>query len=355
MNKRKEMISLFLWTVGSVLLGIIIAFMFLPLLNISPIKSFNIMISGVFSDKFTMGNILIKAAPLILTSLAFAFTFKANLYNIGAQGQFYLGCIAAVSISLGLQSIIPGPVGIIIALIGSIIAGGCLGLVIGFLKAKFNANEFLVSMMSTYVVIYIMQLLLRTVLQESKHEYVKTNLIKKSMWLPKIISGTSVSLGIVIAIITAILIYFLLYKTTLGYRIRVTGANSEAARLSGIDPKIEYMKAFFISGALAGLAGFIEINGMQHMLLTNFDKNVGAYGIGIAIMSNANPIAIIFSSLLFGMLKVGGTVLAHDAKAPKSTIDLMLGFVMVFVLISFYLRERYIKNKLTKLTKQSDK
>lgn len=329
-----------LWTFLAIILGLAVSFAFLPLLGVDPIESLVIMLSETFSDKFTMGNILVKTTPLILTSLAFAFTYKANLYNIGAQGQFYVGCICAVATTLALETKVPGIVVLLCAFASSVLGGGLVGLLIGFLKAKFNANEFLVSMMSTYVVQYVMQLLLRTVLQEPKHEYIKTKYIDASAWLPKIIPGTSVSLGIVISLAAAILVWFILYRTALGYRVRVTGLNQDAAAMSGINPKKMCMTAFFISGAIAGLAGFTEINGMQHMLLTGFESDIGSYGIGIAIMANANPIGIIFAALLFGTLQVGGTALGHSTDAPASVIDVMLGFVMLFVLMSFFVRHK---------------
>ena len=123
-------------------------------------------------------------------------------------------------------------------------------------------------------------------------------------------------------------------------RIRVTGLNQDAAAMSGIKPGRMCMTAFFISGAIAGLAGFTEINGMQHMLLTGFESDIGSYGIGIAIMAAANPIGCIFAALLFGTLQVGGTALGHSTDAPASVIDVMLGFVMLFVLMSFFVRRK---------------
>ena len=225
MKQQKKVAELLLWTVLAIILGLVISFAFLPLLGVNPVESLKIMLSETFADKFSMGNILVKTTPLILTSLAFAFTYKANLYNIGAQGQFYVGCICSVAVTLQLQTKVPGPVVLITACLASMIGGGLTGFIIGFLKAKFNANEFLVSMMSTYVITYVMQLLLRTVLQESKHEYLKTDYIDNSAWLPKIINGTSVSLGIVIAVAAAIVIWFILYRTSMGYRIRVMGFN----------------------------------------------------------------------------------------------------------------------------------
>ena len=340
MNKRKQITGLLLWTLAAIILGMLVCYLFLPFFGVQPVDAFRTMILSVFAERFTMGNILIKTTPLILTGLAFAFTYKANLYNIGAQGQFYIGCICASAVSLALGGKLPGLAVIILAMLAAIGGGALTGLVIGFLKARFNANEFLVSMMSTYVIIYFMQYLLGSYLQESKHEYLKTNPLDRSTWLPKIIPGTSVSLGIVISVITALVIWFILYHTALGFRVRVTGQNIDAARLSGIDPHREFLIAFAISGAVAGLAGFVEVNGMQHMLLTDFDSSVGSYGIGIAIMASANPIGIIFAALLFGLLQVGGTALAHSTSAPASIIDLMLGFVMLFVLMSFFFRRK---------------
>jgi len=351
---RNKNLDFAFWTVLAVVLGLIVSFAFLPLLGVNPVEALQVMLYETFTDTYNLGNILVKTAALILTGLAFAFTYKANLYNIGAQGQFYVGCICAVAVSLEFGGVLPGPIVILMAMLSAMIGGGLVGLLIGFLKARFNASEFLVSMMSTYVVIYIMQLLLSTVLQESKHEYLKTDYIDSSVWLPKFMSGTSASIGIFIAIGAAILVWFILYKTTLGYRIRVTGQNMDAARMSGINPKRQFMIAFLISGAIAGLAGFIEINGMQHMLLTDFDSNIGSYGIGIAILANANPIGVIFSALLFGVLQVGGTVLSHSTEAPASTIDLMQGCIMLFVLMSFFFRDRIEKNRMKKQAEKKE-
>lgn len=340
-SKNSELLQTFLWTGGALILGLIVSFAFLPAVGEDPFAALQLMVGMTFSDSFNMGKILVKAAPLILCSLAFASTFKANLFNIGAQGQFYMGCICATAISLGCQDVLPPFLTILLAALGAMAGGAAIGYIIALLKTKFNANEFLVSMMSTYVVLYIMKLLLRTSLQESKHEYVQSDMLSNAVWLPKFLPGTTASIGILISVVAAIAIYFILKKTTLGYRIQVTGLNMDAARLSGIDPKKQFLIAFAISGCLAGLAGFIEVNGMQHMLLDGLDSDIGSYGIGIAIMANSNPIGVIFCSLLFGALQAGGTILSHETTAPASIIDLMLGIVMLFVLFSFFFRNRH--------------
>ena len=347
-NKHRTAYEFILWTILAILFGMVMSFSFLPMFGVNPLDAIRIMFSEVFSNGYSMGNILVKTAPLILTGLAFAFTYKAKLFNIGIQGQFYVGCITAATISLKLFGYLPSFLVIILAAIGSILSGGLVGFLIGYFKARFNANEFLVSMMSTYVFTYLNLFLMRTVLQESKHDYIKTDYLDQSVWLPKLIPGTSVSYGILLAVLVAILVWFILYKTSMGYRIRMTGLNRDAADMAGVDPKKQYMLAFAISGAIAGFAGFIEVNGMQHMMLPDFNVGLGDFGVGIAILANSHPIGIIFAALLFGFLQVGGTALGHASEAPSSVVELMQGFVMLFVLISFYFRRKIELGRLKK-------
>lgn len=352
-KKNRHVYDFILWTALAIVLGLVLSFAFLPMFGVSPLDAIRIMISEVFDTGYSTGNILVKTAPLILTGLAFAFTYKAKLFNIGILGQFYVGCITAAAISLKLFSYLPGFVLVILAALGSMAAGALVGFLIGFFKARFNANEFLVSMMSTYVFTYLNLWLMRTVLQESKGNYIKTDYLDQSTWLPKLIPGTSVSWGIVLAVLVAILVWFILYKTALGYRIRLTGINKEAAGMAGINPKKQFMIAFAISGAIAGFTGFIEVNGMQHMMLPDFDTNIADFGVGIAILSNSHPIGIIFAALLFGFLQVGGTALGHASDAPSSVIELMQGFVMLFVLMSFYFRRKIELKRLKKMKSEN--
>lgn len=329
----------------AIFLGLAASGIMLLLLGENPLEAFGILFTSIFRDKYTFADIFVKATPLIFTALAFAFAYKANLYNIGAQGQFYIGAVVAVASSLFLEGKVPGFLALIIVLILTIIGGGIWGSLIGYVKAKFGANEFLVSMMSTYVALNIMNYLLRTFLMETKGEYPQTDALSKSLWLPTFVPGTRLHIGFILAVVVAIAIWILLYKTPLGYRIRVVGYNSNAAHMSGINYKKVYVIAFFIAGALAALAGYTEVNGVQHMLLQGFNTDIGASGIGIAILANANPIGIIFASLLFGALKVGGIIMGQMAGIPSSIIELMQGFVMVFVILSYFVRNRLENNR----------
>ena len=251
-----------------------------------------------------------------------------------------MGSIVAVAISLALGDVLPTIVIILLVLVASFAAGGAAGCFIGFAKAEFGANEFLVSMMSTYVISAFMDFLLRTSLQETKAEYLQTDGISKNAYLPNLIPGTRVHWGFVIAVLTAIAVWVLLNKTALGYRIRAVGMNHNAAELGGIRTDRIYIIAFSIAGGLAGMAGLTEINGIQHMLLRDFNASIGSYGIGIAILANGNPIGCIFASLLFGLLNVIGTTMGRlpGTSIPASIIDLLEGIVMVCVITSYAVR-----------------
>lgn len=339
MNSKTNILR---YNVGAVVIGLIISASMLLFMKVNPVAVILEAGRKILTDRYTMGEILVKATPLIFTSLAFAFTYKANLFNIGAQGQFYAGSIVAVTLSLALGAACPTWLLLLMVLLGSFAAGAAVGSLIGYAKARFGANEFLVSMMSTYVISALMDYLLRTSLQETKAEYLQTDAIAKSAYLPTILPGTRIHLGFVLAVLAAVLIWILLYKTPLGFRIRAVGYNRSAAKLGGIRPERISVISFLIAGGLAGLAGFTEINGVQHMLLQNFNASIGSFGIGIAILANGNPIGCIFASILFGFLNIMGTTMGRlpGLNIPASIIDLIEGIVMISVIMSYFVRDR---------------
>ena len=323
----------------AVVAGLVVSGLLLLFLGENPLEAMGTLFGSLFRDGYTVADIFVKATPLMFTALAFGFTFKANLFNIGAQGQFYIGAVTAVGLSLILEERLPGGLALVIVAALTILAGGLWGGIIGWLKARFNANEFLVSMMSTYVALNFMNYMLRTFLMETKAEYPQTNPLDPAIWLPIFIPRTRLHIGFILAVLSCVGIWVLLYKTPFGFRVRAVGNNKDAAEMSGISSNKIYLAAFFISGALAAMGGFSEVNGVQHMLVQNFNPGVGSAGIGIAILANGDPIGIIFASILFGALQVGGNIMGQLSGIPSSIIDLMLGFVMVFVILSYYVRE----------------
>lgn len=332
--------NVLLYNITAVVIGLVISGLLLLCMKVNPLDVCGQALGKIVTDQYNLGEILVKATPLIFTSLAFAFTYNANLFNIGAQGQFTMGAIIAVALSLGLQDSLPTWLLLLLVLLGSFAGGAAVGGLIGGAKAKFHANEFLVSMMSTYVITNFMDYLLRTSLQETKAEYMQTDAISSSAYLPNIIPGTRVHLGFLIAVAAAVAAWILLNKTQLGFQIRAVGKNADASRLGGISSGKIYVISFMIAGGLAGMAGLTEINGVQHMLLRDFNASIGSYGIGIAILANGNPLGCIFASILFGFLNVMGTTMGRlpGLNIPASIIELIEGIVMICVIISYAVR-----------------
>lgn len=332
--------NVLLYNITAVVIGLVISGLLLLFMKVNPLDVCGQALGKIVTDQYNLGEILVKATPLIFTSLAFAFTYNANLFNIGAQGQFAMGAIIAVALSLGLQDSLPTWLLLLLVLLGSFAGGAAVGGLIGGAKAKFHANEFLVSMMSTYVITNFMDYLLRTSLQETKAEYMQTDAISSSAYLPNIIPGTRVHLGFLIAVAAAVAAWILLNKTQLGFQIRAVGKNADASRLGGISSGKIYVISFMIAGGLAGMAGLTEINGVQHMLLRDFNASIGSYGIGIAILANGNPLGCIFASILFGFLNVMGTTMGRlpGLNIPASIIELIEGIVMICVIISYAIR-----------------
>lgn len=327
--------------VFSVLFGLLMSGLMMLLLGYNPLTIYSKMLNYAFRDIYNIADIFAKATPLILTGLAFGFAFRASLFNIGAQGQFYIGAIMAVACALKLGSL-PSCLILVICFIMSLIGGSLWAAFIGYVKARFNANEFLVSMMLTYVAIAIMNFLLGGLLKEVKGEYPQTDVIPKNGWLPSLVPHTRLHWGFVVALLIALVAYIILWRTSLGYKIRMVGFSRDAARYAGINVEKIYVIVFFISGAFAGIAGFTEVNGMQHMLIQGFNPMIGAEGIGIAILGNAHPLGIVISALLFAALKVGGNLVVQTSKIPASIISIMEGFVMLSVILSYFIRDKLI-------------
>jgi len=335
MRQRDASSWLLLSPLVSIVLGLVASGVMMLFLKANPITVYGTMFSYAFRDIYNVADIFAKATPLILTGLAFGFAFRSSLFNIGAQGQFYMGALAAVACSLSLGGL-PAVIVLPIALVASALAGGLWAALIGYLKARFNANEFLVSMMLTYVAMAVMNYMVRSPLKEAKGEYPQTDVIPANSWLAHLIPHTRLHWGFLLALVLALVAYIILWKTSLGYRIRVVGSNLDAAKYAGISTKRIFITVFLIAGMFAGIAGFTEVNGMQHMLIQGFNPTIGAEGIGIGILGNAHPLGIVLAAILFGALKVGGNLVVQTSSIPSSIIGIMEGFVMLFVILSYF-------------------
>lgn len=325
--------------VVSVLLAFLAGGLMLLLLKINPLVVYQRMIAASFGDPYNIAEMLVKAAPLLLTGLSFAFAFKAGLFNIGADGQFYMGALAAVIVSLKLGFLSPWLV-LPLALCAAMVMGGLFSGISGYLKARFNANEIIITIMLNYVAFQLANYAVNGPLKEKAGAYPQTDPIPVHAQLPVMITDTRLHIGFLLALLGAVLFYLIINNTSIGFQTRAVGLNQRTAGYAGMNTKRVMIVAMVISGIFAGVAGFGEINGVQHILIQGFAPNLGTVGTVIALLANANPLGIVIGSLFFGFLQVGANNIAQTSQVPQNAIDMIQGFVVIFVLISYYIQYR---------------
>ncbi|WFA09976.1 ABC transporter permease [Tissierella sp. Yu-01] len=321
----------------SVLLALLIGSILLLIINVNPLEAYKYLIFGNFTNIYNISEIFVKATPIILTGLAFTFAYRTGLFNIGADGQMFAGAIAAVYMGLKTGHLSP-IISIPLCLVASIIAGAICGLIPGLLKGIFGSSEIIITIMLNYIAQYLVSYVVDKPLREASGFYPQTDLIGENAFLPYIVPNTRLHIGFIIALILAALVYLILWKTPFGYRLRAVGFNPDGAEYSGISIKKNIIISLVISGALAGVAGFTEINGIHHRLLDNFSRNVGFDGIAAALLGNTNPIGVVTASILLGMLQTGANAMQRGVGIPANIVSIIQALIILLVLFGNKLR-----------------
>jgi simple sugar transport system permease protein len=296
---------------------------------------------GVLSDT------MVKAIPLMLTGLACSLAFRMKLWNIGAEGQFFLGAYGASLIVLlpVLPEDAPQWLFIIVMIASGMLFGALWGFIPGFLKARYNVNEIISTLMMNYIAIQWNNYFIYAVW--SDHGFQLTRMFQRNAWLPRLsdlaetmpfFRGLTTHLGLVIALVAAVVLWWILAKSQWGYEIRLIGDNPRAAEYAGISIKKNIVLVMMLSGALAGLAGMSEITGVVHRLQESISPGYGFTGIIIAWLAKLNPIAVILASILFGAL-----ILAGREVQPAGIPTLIQGVIMVALIASDY----FLRNRVT--------
>lgn len=282
---------------------------------------------------FTLfGDVLVRATPLILTGLAVALAFKAGVLNIGAEGQLLVGATCAIAITLLLGPMMGRGV-IAIALLGGSLAGSAWAAIAAELRQRFRVLEVISTIMLNFVAVYVVSFLVRGPLQEPAHIYPQTQTIPAYAHLPIVLPGTRVHGGVLIAGFACIAAWWILQRTATGFRIRAAGKNPHAARIAGrINVGRVTRNVFLVSGALAGLAGAIEVLGVTFALYENLSPGYGYTAIAVALLAGLNPIWVIVSGLFFGALEVGANTLQRDAGVPTTLVLVIEALVILGVL-----------------------
>jgi simple sugar transport system permease protein len=294
---------------------------------------------GVLSDT------MVKAIPLMLVGLACSLAFRMKLWNIGAEGQFFLGAFGASFVVLlpVLPEDAPQWLFIITMILSGMAFGALWGFIPGFLKAKFNVNEIISTLMMNYIAVEWNNYFIYAVWSEGGFQM--SRMFQRNAWLPRLsdfaeripaFSGLTTHMGLVFALVAAVILWVILSKSRWGYEIRLIGDNPRAAEYAGISIGKNVVLVMLVSGALAGLAGMSEISGVVHRLQGAISPGYGYTGIIIAWLAKLNPLAVILTSILFGAL-----ILAGREIQPAGIPTLIQGVIMVCLIASdFFLRNR---------------
>jgi len=332
---------------GAVTFALVLGALVLMLVGGDPIRAYTFMAKAAFGDIGVFSDTLVKATPLILVSLAAVVAFRMRLWNIGAEGQFYLGAFGASLVVL--TPILPPETSpwlmIPAMMVMGMLAGALWGFIPGYLKAKYNVNEIISTLMMNYIAVAWNNYFIFDVWSEGGFQMSRQ--FPKTAWLPRLTDyaaqvpmfrGLTIHLGFVIALIAAGVVWWIMYRSRWGYEIRLIGDNPRAARYAGINIVRNTILVMMLSGALAGLGGMLEISGVVHRLQGAISSGYGFTGIIIAWLAKLNPILVVPISILFG-----GLLLAGREIQPSGIPMLIQGIILVCLIGSDFLFRNRIR------------
>ena len=342
----------------AMLIALVIGALMLMLLKANPLTAYGALVEGVFGNWYGFTQSLTKATPLLLVGLGICIAFRANVINIGGEGQIIAGALMATWVSLHFQTW-PGYALMPATMIAGFLAGAAWGFIPAILKVRFNVNEILSTVMMNAIAIQLMNFLLRGPLMDPEGVRQGTFLpqserLPRQVWLPRLFPQTQLHAGLIVAVVLAFAVYILLWRTTIGYRIRAVGLNAEASRHAGINVPVYQALSLTLAGAFAGLAGVVEVIGVQHRMMDGITSGYGFSGIVAALFGGLHPLGLIPASWLFGSLLVGADKMQRAVQVPSALIDTVLGLVVMFVVGSNLLSRRWSARRVVAAAAKSE-
>ena len=350
MNKKKSILeSNVLYTIVAIIAGFLVGAIFLLIAGISPAVAYGKLFDSIFSKPKYLVWTLVYASPLIFTGLSVAFSFRTGVFNIGAEGQFVIGSLVACVLGIVLK--LPPVLHALVCLVAAAAAGCIWSLIVGVLKVKRGIHEVLSFIMFNWIAFYLSNYIVnlsairRTGGGEASKDVADSARILAPEFITKLTRCTAANWGIVIAVAAAVLVWFVISKTTLGYQLRAVGFSKTAAEYGGINTNKMFLTAMAISGALAGLGGAVQTLGMAGRV-SQFasQEQYGFQGITVALIGSSNPVGCIFAGLFYGAMKYGGGKLSL-VKAPAEVVDIIMGIIIFFIAIAHMFKVIFNRKK----------
>lgn len=337
----------------AVILGLVVGIIIMEITGYDSILALQALWNGAFGDVYKVGEVVRQITPLLLAGLAVGFAFRTGLFNIGVEGQLMMGWLAAVwvGVSFDLPKIIHLP----LAVLAGAVAGSLWACIPGLLKAKYRINEVIVSIMMNYTALHIINHIIKTYLadQSDRTDYVAPSASLSSEFLSSITDYSRMHWGIVIAIIAAIVMWFILEKTTTGYELRSVGFNPHASEYAGMNFKKNIILSMAISGAFAGLAGVAEgLGTFGYNPIRSGPTGIGFDGIAVALLGANSPLGIVLAAGLFGFLKIGALSMPMVSGVPLELVNIIIALIVFFVGISYLIE--WVQTKLSMRKKEPE-
>jgi simple sugar transport system permease protein len=322
--------------------GLFITAFLLASQGVSPLKAYASMFSGAFGSLGELSFTLLEFIPLALAGLSVTLAYRCGVFNIGVEGQLYIAALATTWFAVTFPAL-PAFLLLPLCLLCGMLAGGIFAAAPAVLKARWKMNEVLICMLLNYVGINMVGLAVNSFLKEPGRPHPASAMLPKSTWLPVLIKGTYLHVGILFVFIIAILLYIVLFKTTIGYQIRSVGASPLASAYSGINVNKVMIFSMILSGMIAGLVGSVVILGTHHRLLANFLVNYGYDAIAVSLLGGLNPLAVLITAFFFGALKSGGNAMQIAMGIPVSVVSVVVAVAILSIIAIHQIRALFFK------------
>jgi simple sugar transport system permease protein len=304
-----------------------------------PLATYAALLQGSIGSFDGIVDTIVNATPLILVGLGVGLGFRAGLFNIGGQGQFLMGAVAAAAVGSALAGS-PPVIAVPLAILGACVAGALYGFLPGVLKAFTGAHEVVTTIMLNYIAIQIVAYLILGPLRAQGASFARSPDVGNAL-IPVVLNqgtGHEGHLGIIFPVFAVVAMWWLLKRTTIGFEIRTVGASPDAARYAGMRPRMLTILALTVGGMLAGLAGATEILGVTGYMAAAYSTNIGFEALTVALLGRANPIGIVFAGLLLGGMRAGAGLMQIQAGIPVQMIDLLQGIILLFLAAEIVVR-----------------
>lgn len=327
-------------SVWAILAALVVGAGLVLLAGANPIDTYAALFSGAFLDYYGLGSTLVRMSPLLLAGLAVIVPLRAGLFNIGGEGQIYIGALFGTVAALYLPDFIPAPLAIVLTILAGALGGALWALIPALLRAYRGVNEIITSLLMSHVAIYAVGVIIHSWLMEPGAPYPYSREIAAERALPVFMPQTQAHLGILLSVVAALVLALVMKRSTLGQSIEIVGHNPTVATYSGLGVRRLIVTSFLIGGAMAGLAGTFEVIGLKYRLFDHFSPGYGLQGIIVAFLAGLSPLFAVLAALFLAGLQSGAGIMQRAVGVDTTMVEALQGLIVLFVAIGLAFRYR---------------